>query len=335
MYTRDMRSGLVIFLSFAFLLPAAASAQSLGAFMNTSSFSVSTEPQYPAPNSKVTLSFLSSSIDLANSTLTVMVGKSTVYKGSVRPVAIPVGKAGSVARVTVFVESGGAKYIQLLTIQPQDVVLVAEPIASTHALYPGKPSVPLEGDVRVVAIANVRAESGKVTAPSMLSYNWTVDGMQIANSSGIGKSALIVASPLQYRIRTVSVSVTSPEGNLVGGDSFMFSSQEPTLRVYENDPLLGIRFDHALAGRYAIKGSESTLYAAPFSLATTGGAPLVQWFLNGTVAQTGNSITLRPQGTGQGTASLSITASTGGDTPATTNLSLLFGATKSSNLFGL
>lgn len=331
-----MRFGLVTALSFFLLLPVTAGAQSLGAFMGDSSaFSVSTEPQYPTPNSKVTLSFLSSSIDLANSTLTVMIGKSTVYKGSVRPVALPVGKAGSVARVTVFVESGGATYTQLLTIQPQDVVLIAEPISSTHVLYPGKPSVPLEGDVRVVAIANMRTETGKATAPSALSYSWTVDGMQIANSSGIGKSAIIVASPLQYRIRSVSVSIASPSGNLVGGDSFMFSSEEPTLRVYENDPLLGIRFDHTLTGRYSIKGSESTLYAVPFSLATTGGAPFVQWFVNGSVAQTGKSITLRPQGTGQGNASLSLTAGNGGDTPATMNLSLLFGAPKSSNLFGL
>lgn len=337
MYTKHMRFGFLTAFTLSFLLPMAVSAQSLGnlAGETSSSFTVSVSPQYPAPNSRTTLSFLSSSIDLANSTVTVMVGKSIVYKGSVRPVAIPVSKTGSVARVTVFVESGGAKYTQLLTIQPQDVVLIAEPISSTYALYPGKPSVPLEGDVRVIAVANVQSESGKIIAPSALSYNWTVDGTQIANSSGIGKSAIIVASPLQYRARNVSVSVASQDGNLVGGDSFVFSPKEPTLRIYENDPLLGIRFDRTITGNYTISGSEATLYAAPFSLSTTHGAPLVQWFLNGGAVQTGSSITLRPQGAGQGSASLSLTAGTGGNTPAAANLSLIFGAIPNTNFFGL
>ena len=59
------------------------------------------------------------------------------------------------------------------------------------------------------------------------------------------------------------------------------------MRLYESDPLLGIRFSRALSVAYAISGAEATLYAAPFSLPTTGSAPLLQWFLNGAPAQTG------------------------------------------------
>jgi hypothetical protein len=159
--------------------------------------------------------------------------------------------------------------------------------------------------------------------------------MQIANSSGIGKTAIIVASPLQYRVRDVSVAIMSQDGRLVGGDALSLSATDPLLRIYENDPLLGIRFDHALSGNYTIAGSEATLFAAPFSLPTTNGAPFLQWFLDGAAAQTGNSITLRPSGKGQGDASLSLTASTGSYTTATANLSLFFGAKPSSNFFGL
>jgi len=267
--------------------------------------------------------------------LKVSVNGSNIYQGSVRPVAVPLGKAGSVTKIIVMLSSGGTNYFQTLSIQPQDVVLIAEPLSSAPVLYPGKPLVPLEGDVRIVAIANVRNASGKAVSPSALSYSWTVDGVQIANSSGIGKSAVIVASPLQYRARDVSVSVMSPDGNLVGGDSLSLSPQEPSIRLYENDPLLGIRFDRALSDTYTIDGTEATLYAAPFSLPTTNGLPFIQWFLNGSAAQTGNLITLRPSGSGQGSASLSLTASAGGNTPAATNLSLIFGATRSSNFFGL
>lgn len=335
-YYTGMRSTFLASLVLAAALPVAASAQSLANLGEVgSSFTLSAAPQYPAPSSTATLSFLSSSIDLTNATLAVSANGKTIYQGSVQPVAVMLGPAGSITNVVATITSNGAHYSQTLTIQPEDVVLVAEPIASAPPLYPGKPLVPLEGNVRVVAVANVRDAAGTALAPAALSYAWAVDGTQIANSSGIGKAAVIVASPLQYRARSVSVTVRSADGSLVGGASLSLSPQNPSVRIYENDPLLGIRFDRALASGYTISGAESTLYAAPFSLPTTDGAPILQWFLNGSAAQTGNSITLRPTGSGRGSASLSLTASAGSYTTATANLSLIFGAAPSTNFFGL
>ncbi|MCR4333442.1 MAG: hypothetical protein NUV60_00230 [Patescibacteria group bacterium] len=332
-----MRLGLFTTFLSILLLPVAASAQSLGGIGDASggSFTVSVAPQFPVPYSTATLSFLSSSIDLANATITVTADGKKIYQGSSQPVSLPLGGAGSSVDISVAAVTNESTYTQYLSIQPQDVALVAEPLSSAPPLYLGKPSVPPEGSVRVVAMANLRSAGGGSLNPTALSYIWTVDGAQIANSSGIGKAAIIVASPLQYRARTVAVSVTSQDGSLVGGANLSLSVSEPLIRVYENDPLLGIRFEKALSGTYTIKGTESTLYAAPFSFATSGGPPLLQWLLNGGVAQTGSLITLRPSGGGQGRASLSLIASEGQFTTITTNLSLSFGNTPSPNFFGL
>ena len=327
-----MRFGLLTACIF-FLLPLAVSAQAIS---DQETFTVSVSPQYPAPYSQATLSFLSSTLDLNNAIITVSVSGKEIYKGSVRPVAVSIGGAGSVTAVKVTATSSGKNYSQTLSIQPQDVVLIAEPISSAPPLYPGKSLVPLEGDVRVIAMANIQNAKGKVIDPSALSYSWTVDDTQIANASGIGKQAIIVASPFQYRTRHVSVAITSQDGGLVGGASLSLTALDPSVRIYKNDPLLGILYDHALSGTYAISDTEDTLYAAPFSLPTSNGAPLIQWFLSGSIAQTGNSITLRPTGSGQGTASLSLVASAGGSTKATENLSLSFGAASGGlGLFGL
>ena len=129
--------------------------------------------------------------------------------------------------------------------------------------------------------------------------------------------------------------MVSQDGALAGGSSFSFTAQEPSVRLYESDPLLGIRFSRALSVAYAISGAEATLYAAPFSLPTTGSAPLLQWFLNGAPAQTGGVITLRPTGSGRGNASLSLVASSGDYAKAAANLSLSFGEEGGFNLFGL
>jgi hypothetical protein len=260
-------------------------------------------------------------------------GKQT-YQGTVQPVAVPVGKTGSVTSVKVTITTGGIPYSHTLTLQPEDVVLVAEPVASAPPLYPGKPLVPLEGNTRIVAVASFADAAGKTIDPATLSYTWTVEDAYIANSSGIGKSSILVASPLQYRTRTVSVLVQSQMGSLLGKDTLSLEPVDPSVRLYENDPLFGIRFDHALSDSYTIPDAEASLYAAPFSLPLTNGSPFIQWFLNGSAAQTGPIITLRPSGSGEGTASLSFSAGTG-TTLATAALSLIFGSPKSSNFFGL
>lgn len=317
-------------------LPLSVSAQALGTGLgSSSSFTISASPQYPLPNGTATLSFLSSSLDLSNATLRVTVGGKEIYSGSVHSVPVPLGKAGSVTTISATISAAGADYTQTLTLQPEDVILIAEPIASAPALYMGKPGVPLGGNVRVVALANLRTAGGSAISPAAVSYAWTVDGTQMANSSGIGKSALIVASPLQYRTREVSVTVTNADATLTGGASITLTAGEPAVRMYENDPLLGVRFERALSGTYAIQNSESSLFAAPFSFSTAAGAPTIQWFLDGVAAQLGSSITLRPTGSGSGQASLSVVASTGDTAKATGLLTLSFGQQASPNFFGL
>ena len=338
MYTRGMRSGLFATFLFILLLPLAVSAQALDGSLGgaeNGSFTVSVNPQYPAPYSQAIISILSSSLDLTSATMTITAASKKIYQGTVQPVAIQLGPAGSITTVGVTITSGGVSYSQTVRAQPQDVVLIAEPVSSAPPLYPGKPLIPLEGSVRVVAMANLKSAGGKLSNPNTYSYAWTVDGTQIANASGVGKKAIMVASPLHYRARDVSVAVVSPDGMLVGGASLSFGAEESLVRIYENDPLLGIRFERAISNQYSITGAEATLYAAPFSLPTTNGMPLLQWFLNGAVVQTGGSITLRPSGSGQGSASLSFVASANDYAKATTNLSISFGAKSGTNFFGL
>jgi hypothetical protein len=320
----------------ALVLPLVSSAQSFDVGdAGGEPFTVSVYPQYPAPYGTATISLLSSSLDLANATISVSVAGKKIYSGSVRPVAVALGRAGSVASVSVTVSSGGANYSKALSLQPQDVVLVAEPVSSAPPLYPGKALVALEGRVRVIALANFGTAGGGALDPSKLVYTWTVNDVRIANSSGIGKDAIMVASPIQYRASDVSVAVASSDGSMVGGAALSLAATDPFVRIYENDPLLGIRYDRELSGHYAIAGTESALYAAPFALPTTNGAPLLKWFLNGAAAQTGSLIALRPSGKGEGGASLSLVASAGRYTSASASLSLSFGGKSGANFFGL
>ena len=336
-----MRYRSLLILVFLSLLPALASAQSIGTSLSgTDPFTVSVSPQYPVPGGQATISFLSSTLDLINSTLTVSVGGAQVYQGPVQPVPITLGKTGVATSVAIVITYAGKQYKTSVAIQPQDISLIAEPLSSAPPLYQGKPLIPSGGNTRFVAVANFKDASGKTLDPATLSYSWTVDDTQIAKSSGIGRNTIIVASPLKYRKRSVTVVVQSQVGSLNSSATLSFEPNDPSVRIYENDPLLGIRFDHALAGTRAIQGTEASFYAAPFSFPTITSAPTLQWFLNGSPAQTGSLITLRPSGKGRGDASLSVTASmadtiTYNPLTAIAKLSLAFGTKSNTNFFGL
>ncbi len=329
-YTRSMRYALLV--GLVILAPLFAFAQNM---TSTDPFTLSVTPLYPAPNSLVTISALSASIDLANATMDVSANGTSIYKGSVRTIDVPVGGAGVLTSVRVVITSNGVSASQTVSVRPEDVVLISEPLATAPVLYPGKALEPLGGSVRIVAMAGFKDGSGTMLDSAQLSYAWTVDNSMQANMSGIGKSAIVVATPLQYRNRSVSVVVQSQNGSFVSGASLSLAPHDPIVRIYENDPLLGIRFDRALASSYSIADAESSLYAALYSFPTGVGAPVINWYLNGASAQTGTMITLRPTGSGKGSASLSLVAAIGDAVRATQSLQISFGAKSSTNFLGL
>lgn len=297
-------------------------------------FSISTTPQYPQPGEAVTVEPKSDTIDLSIATMQILVNGTKAYDGNASSASVSLAASGATT-IKVILSVDGKEYTKSTTLLPQSVGLVVEPNASAPPLYAGKPLIPSGGNVRIVATASFVTAKGTPLDPTKLSYTWTVNDRTISGISGIGKSAITVDAPLEYRSGSVSVVVKSPDGSLVGGDHITLSSQKPSVRVYEKDSLLGILFDHALSDTQKITGSELSLYAAPYSFSTTGGLPTINWFLNTAAAQAGNTITLRPTGNGQGTASVSCTARKGDFAVASQALSVDFGSSKSSNFFGL
>ena len=329
---RILGGALLAFACIPFFAPQVAQAQAIG---NFSPFTLSVNPTYPQPYDTLTVTPVSGTVNLSEMTVTVLVDGTRTYEGSPKSVSIPLKGAGQTTTVRVIASGGGTTYAQDLSTTPEGLALITEPVASAPALYLGKPLVPLGGSVRVVAVADFRTKNGAAIDPAALSYSWTVNGTTVGTASGVGKSSVLVDSPLKYRTATVSVLVKSPDGNLSSGGSVALSAAEPIVRIYENDPLLGVRFETALSGTYAISGTEASLFAVPFSFPKGNGGPLIRWFLNGAAAQTGPVITLRPTGNGTGTANLSLTAGNG-STVAPASLSLSFDTTRSqTNLLGL
>lgn len=298
-------------------------------------FSLSVSPDYPTPYSVVTVTPVSGALSVTGATMVVSANGKETARGNAGPSAVALGAPGVPVTVSVRLADASGAYTKKVTLTPEDVALVLEPLSSAPPLYLGKALIPQNGSVRAVAVADFRTPSGKRLDPSTLSYRWMMDGDILLASSGVGKKTVVVNSPLPYHTTTVSVVVSSPDGTLASGASTDLSSFDPIVRIYRRDPLLGPEFDHAIGSSYTLGGSEITLYAAAFSFPTDSGAPSLIWALNGSNAQFGPFITLRPTGAGAGTASVSVSASSGGGVSASANLLVSFGAKGGGGLFGL
>ena len=315
------------------LLPLTVSAQTVDV---SKPFSITTAPQYPRPFTQITVTPLSGSLSVTNATMVVEVDGKKTYEGNASPISVPVGQLGTVTNIKVTLSSQGTKYPMTVSVRPQDLSLIVEPNSSAPPLYLGKGLIPADGSARIVAVANLRDAKNKPVQPSSISYTWTIDDVRMDTASGIGRDSIVVATPQRYRSSDISVVAQSLDGQISTADTVSLDPQDSMVRIYEMDPLLGILFDRAIGGSVSLAAAQKTFYGAQYSFPTANGVPILRWFLNGTAAQTGPLITLRPTGAGSGSASLSLTGSGEEGVTANAQTTVQFGS-KSSGLgiFGL
>lgn len=330
---RMMRRLLAPTLSLAFLLSLTLVAHAqLGA--STEDLEIDLSPAYPAPYSTVVVAVRSNSIDLASSVVTVTANGTVVEKGSGQvQVPVQLGAAGSKMTVVVNASLDGRVYSKTLVIHPASVALVTEPQTSTHPFYAGKPLVSANSTVRLVALPYFVDTSGATIPASSLVYTWKFGDKVLESSSGIGKSVLSASAPVQYRDADITLTVTTPDQSLVAQAETTVSPVSPYARIYRDDPLMGPDFDTALPDRVAMSDTEDTFRAAAYYLKS---APVFSWTVNSVPSAYEASVTVRSNGSGQGTAVLGVNATDNkGDGSAEQSLYVTFGQKSSGGLFSL
>ena len=107
---------------------------------------------------------------------------------------------------------------------------------------------------------------------------------------------------------------------------------DPSVRIYENDPLLGPRFDTALSGTFTMDDTEASFLAVPYFFSK---APGIAWSISGTPSGQGPVVTVKSSGSGRGSASIAA-AATGASAleTAAANLIISFTGTQPSGGFG-
>jgi hypothetical protein len=306
-------------------------AQSIG---STDPLSVAISPQYPVPYQNVVVTPSSTTFDISAATITVTVNGTVFYKGSgQQPVTVPVGGPGSSTKIVVTAISGGQTFPVTITLHPASVALVTEAVSSTHDFYQGAGLVGSNGRLRLIAIPDLRSSSGAQIDPSALEYTWKFGDQVLQEASGIGKNVLDATAPEKYRDADVTVTVANGDNSVIAQSSTTVSPVDPITLIYRDDPLLGPEFDSALQNTITMPDSEETYVGVPYYFSDP---PTVNWTVNNVSSTASNDITVRSSGDGQGSAVLGYTATDNSATQtANSTLSVMFGSTQSSGIFGL
>jgi hypothetical protein len=301
-----MRSLAYALLSLALVVPGFALAQSIGG-VGPAPLTLDLQPQYPRPYDTITVTPGSSNIDLTGAQISFYVnGKLLSTSTGTAPASVVLGAPGTATTIKVTaITAGGGSYSVSQTISPAEVELIAEPTSTSHPFYQGGLGIPSYGQVRLVALPDLRTSTGKRYADSALIYNWKLNGQALTDASGIGRSVINITAPVRYRDATLEVIATSPDQSRVAEANMIISPVDPLVRIYENDPLLGIRYDQAVGTDFTLPGTEDTFMAVPYYFAQT---PALSWSVDGKAGGSDPAITLRATGSGGGSASVSVTA---------------------------
>ncbi|HYF28973.1 MAG TPA: hypothetical protein VEA36_01245 [Candidatus Paceibacterota bacterium] len=313
----------------AFLLPLTMHAQ----FAGVEPLEISITPEYPRPYQTVSVRPSSTLIDLAAASVTVSANGTVVGQGSgSAPVNVALGGPGSLTTIRVSATVEGKTYTRELRVRPAEVSLIVEPQTSRHPFYAGGTGVASEGQLRLVAISDLRSSAGTRLDPATLVYTWRLGDRILEAQSGIGKYYMSASAPVRYRDTVVSVTVTTQDSAIVSRAEVLVAPIDPLVRIYRNDPLLGPLFDTALSGTVTMD-DEETFRAVPYHFAGGSG---ITWLVNGAENGSDRDITLRATGTGGGSASLIARVKQAATFAlAEARLGVKFGEERALGIFGL
>jgi hypothetical protein len=270
-------------------------------------------PEHPAPNQTVQVKVVGYGINLNDAIIEWYVN-GTLIGRNVQETSFTTRGAGSPSTLSVVVAPEGSSPItKQISVYPTEVIMLWEADTFTPPLYRGKALPSSDSSVRIVALPNFVRTNGTVMDPRDLVYTWKKGGSTLGPQSGMGKNTLEIASEKMYRSELYRVEVESPDGVFQGEGQVTIASYAPEVLLYENDPVLGMRFERALMEGYTLKNEEVMVTGVPYFFSTEARSDptlAFTWRMNGSEVESArndqSSVTFRLSGAGEGTARIAL-----------------------------
>lgn len=243
-------------------------------------------PEYPGPNEDVAVEIISYQTDLQRAKITWESGGKVLATGfGVIKQVIRTKNVGEKISLTVTIKTHEGLYItKNVSILPLDLEMHWEASTYTPPFYRGKALPSPKSEMKVVALPNFTDANKKRISDKELVYTWRAQNGTILNQ-GYGKTFAYTPAPDGVGFeRPIDVDVSSLNNALRAKKRFFIKSFSPAIQLYENNPLLGVMYDHALKQEVALLNDEIAIQGEPFFFSRSqkdAGKLTYQWTQNG------------------------------------------------------
>jgi len=258
-----------LFLSILFGFYNITNAQTLGLLATVE---ISLLPEYPQAGQVVQATVSSASESVRSSTIVWLLDEEIQQQESGGDTFIfTAGDVGSSKSLGVLVKTpDGQVLVKTIAIQPAETTLLWEAETYTPFFYRGRSLYSSGSTIRAEAFSNFVDLDGNQINSNELIYTWSKNGTVLGSLSGIGASTLITEGPKFFGTYILAVEVATKNGTQVARSAALVETQDPQIVLYENDPLIGVKFHSAIQKNYFSAGeSQMTVQATPYFMDTT------------------------------------------------------------------
>lgn len=223
-------------------------------------------PQFPSPNQSVTASIRSSSMALDRSRVQWKINGVVVAEGiGIKNTTFTTGAGGSVTQIEVAAQTPeGIAFTAKRSISPAKVSIIWEADTYVPPFFAGKPLVTPAAQLRLVAVPEFTDSSGRLIPPENLIYSWRRNGREVEDKSGYGAYTVELSNDTFIRPIQYEVEVTSLDEKLTARSEVRIPIAKPLAVLYEEHPLLGVRYQRPIISPYRFLSGESLVVAEPY-----------------------------------------------------------------------
>lgn len=225
---------------------------------------IAMSPRHPSPGERVRFSLSSNLLNLEYTNIVWKQNGKEIGGGTgMVEFEINTGALGVKQIISADVSDKNLNAHAEAVIIPTQVDLLYDADSYIPPFYKGR-ALPSAGSrIRMQAIAQFKRADGTLVPESGIAYTWKQNDRIMNAVSGRGKSSATFDAPSLFGAHTIVVSAVSSDGTFSGETSVVIPSVDPIVLLYEDDPLFGVMYHHALANNAVIGDSERAFIGVP------------------------------------------------------------------------
>lgn len=248
-----------------------------------------TTPRTPGENQDVTVNIESYAVNLNSANIIWYVNKEVQKEGIAEKIlTLRTGNFGQKMTIDIIIlTAAGEKINKQLVIAPAEIDVLWEAQTYTPPFYKGKALPSFKSLVRVTAIPRYNSLTSN---PSEYYYKWTYNRTQNVGAA-LGKNSVVVPAGWSDSQIPIALETNLPGVEWSGIQNANIHGAEAKVLFYEQAPLLGTQFEHALTKGSTGAGNEFVIRAVPYFFSTDNyqnNQLIYTWKVNGNNAIPGS-----------------------------------------------